>query len=504
MTRTCWNSPRSKPGTSMTREPSATPPSTPLRSSHAAPSRLHPLTTQRRVKPAQHGAMRSPRYGPSADAAEHARSTGSNRRTNATEPQQRPLMAPSTHTYHAPPHGPQPSNPPNHQGPVGQDTPAQASQQHGPIPPATRYRRRTVPPVTRYRQHSHTERDDQHPCICRWGARCDELRRSENGCVSWAMRAICSRVPHCSRGSGGCLGWGRGSDPAIVSLKVQLITAARRFVPVTSGYFRRHWSCAGEIDSDGANSGSQPRETVWCCTRSSDEHNPPTPTRFSPAPYGFFRRQTIKRKWRNKASPVTPPLFAVSLGVQTKRVINRLLCTGKPPPYGDSLPATDDRHRPTNAHTTPMPPSDKPKPELDVLRRAVASPVDRDATYMGVPGVSGVVQGTVMSDARPTELNATQRDVLSAIGAAMSGREQPPTTQEVRRLAAELSARISDNGTGTFTRALSDLRDEGYVESIEYAEDRRQKALGLTRDGEAALEVLAERSAEAVEGGESA
>lgn len=95
----------------------------------------------------------------------------------------------------------------------------------------------------------------------------------------------------------------------------------------------------------------------------------------------------------------------------------------------------------------------------------------------------------------PTELNATERDVLSAVALAMDGR--PPTSAEVRSIAAETSARVSRESNGTFYQALDSLVERSLVEKDVHPGDARKKRLGLTVDGEEALAELAERSDEA-------
>lgn len=100
-----------------------------------------------------------------------------------------------------------------------------------------------------------------------------------------------------------------------------------------------------------------------------------------------------------------------------------------------------------------------------------------------------------------TALNATQRDILFATGAALQGRTDPPTQAEVRHIAAEGSDRIeASTNNGVFYNAVKALVRQGYLTKAAHPTDGREKIVGLTRDGEEAIEQLAERSAEAVEG----
>lgn len=103
---------------------------------------------------------------------------------------------------------------------------------------------------------------------------------------------------------------------------------------------------------------------------------------------------------------------------------------------------------------------------------------------------------TEPSDA--TELNATERDLLMAVGASL---ESPgvPTTAEVRSIALNGSARFDDDATGNFYNTLGRLEEAGLVDKSDHPEDSRTSRIGLTQDGESTLQELAERSAEAAD-----
>lgn len=92
-----------------------------------------------------------------------------------------------------------------------------------------------------------------------------------------------------------------------------------------------------------------------------------------------------------------------------------------------------------------------------------------------------------------TELNATQRDLLFALAAALEG-PAPPDVPEVRSIAMNLSTRFSENSDGTFYKALDRLDEEGLVERGDHPTDGRVKRIGMTLAGEEVLQDLAERS----------
>lgn len=99
---------------------------------------------------------------------------------------------------------------------------------------------------------------------------------------------------------------------------------------------------------------------------------------------------------------------------------------------------------------------------------------------------------TEPSDA--TELNATQRDLLFAVAAAMEG-PGVPTLAETRSIAIATSQRFPREKNGTFYSNVEALTDEyGYLDTGPHPDDARTKRVGLTVGGENALSDLAERS----------
>lgn len=105
---------------------------------------------------------------------------------------------------------------------------------------------------------------------------------------------------------------------------------------------------------------------------------------------------------------------------------------------------------------------------------------------------------TEPSDDKPTtdytELNASQRDVLQAVGAALEG-PQPPTTTDVISIAQNASERVSEQRARQLMSELTEMglltRGDGPSTS---ARGRNPDVVGLTLDGEQLLADMAERS----------
>jgi hypothetical protein len=100
---------------------------------------------------------------------------------------------------------------------------------------------------------------------------------------------------------------------------------------------------------------------------------------------------------------------------------------------------------------------------------------------------------TMTELAHPTNLEATQRDVLYAAVAADDAPGQP-TVAEARAIAADFSDRIpADKRTGVFYRALDRVEEYGYVEVRDDPHSRTDD-LVVKQAAVDAVEKLAERS----------